>query len=145
MELSKPTLDYRSYAEVSENVSSNSKVERIIIDPRVPILDPVILLLLHVLSCIPRKGRPDYVRTLDEYEDPTDGRWPLAWLVFVCVFFLNPINIFRRRSRYWFLRVLFRVCTPGYSRVEVSQLSFISHDVADQKFIAFFIADELNR
>lgn len=46
--------------------------------------------------------------------------WPLAWLVFICAFFLNPLPIFRRRPRYWFLKVLARVCTPGYSRVEVN-------------------------
>jgi hypothetical protein len=38
----------------------------------------------------------------------------------VAVFFLNPIPILRRDARYWFLRVLLRVMTPGYSRVEVS-------------------------
>lgn len=46
--------------------------------------------------------------------------WPAAWLVFIVVFFLNPLPIIRRRSRYWFLHVLWRVITPGYSRVEVS-------------------------
>jgi hypothetical protein len=50
--------------------------------------------------------------------------------VFFVVFMLNPVPIFRRRSRFWFLHALFRVFTPGISRVE---------------FTAFFIADELNR
>ena len=77
-----------------------------------------------------------------------DNSWPLAWLVFVCLFFLSPIDIFRRSSRYWLLRVLFRVCTPGYSRVEVCQLySLLSNEPpADAgQFIAFFLADEMNR
>ncbi|KIR29217.1 hypothetical protein I309_01804 [Cryptococcus deuterogattii LA55] len=59
--------------------------------------------------------------------DPTT--WPAAWLVFLCVFWLNPLPVLRRGTRYWLLRVMFRVLTPGYSRVE---------------FIAFFLADELN-
>jgi len=46
-------------------------------------------------------------------------RWPAIWLVMVAVLFLNPLPIFRRDARYWFLRVLLRVITPGYSRVEV--------------------------
>jgi hypothetical protein len=46
--------------------------------------------------------------------------WPAAWLVFVAVFFLNPLPVLRRRSRWWLIKVLWRVCTPGYSRVEVS-------------------------
>jgi hypothetical protein len=49
-------------------------------------------------------------------------RWPAIWLVFVAVLFLNPLPFFRRDSRYWFLRVLLRVITPGYSRVEVHSL-----------------------
>jgi hypothetical protein len=50
--------------------------------------------------------------------------------VFFVVFMLNPFPVIRRASRFWLLRVLFRVFTPGFSRIE---------------FTAFFIADELNR
>lgn len=53
-------------------------------------------------------------------------RWPAAWLVLVAVFFLNPLPVLRRGTRYWLARVLFRVFTPGYSRVEVSPTSTIN-------------------
>lgn len=99
MELDRPTLDFRSYFEI-------------------PAFFFMTLSYCFFFS---------FYRVATHSVAPTT--WPLAWLVFVCVFFLNPLPIFRRRSRYWFLRVLFRVITPGYSRVE---------------FIAFFIADELN-
>ncbi|BEI88828.1 uncharacterized protein CcaverHIS019_0201900 [Cutaneotrichosporon cavernicola] len=99
MELNRPTLDYRSFMEIPS-------------------------FLFMTLS---------YCLFFSFYQIARGSvavtTWPLAWTVFTCAFFLNPLPIFRRRVRWWFLRVLFRVCTPGYSRVE---------------FIAFFVADELN-
>lgn len=67
--------------------------------------------------------------------------WPLAWLVFVIVFFFNILPVMRRQSRYWFIKALARVLTPGYSRVEVS---CPKEDVSSPQFIAFFLADEMN-
>ncbi|KAL7418429.1 Xenotropic and polytropic retrovirus receptor 1 [Cryptotrichosporon argae] len=99
MELSNPVLDFRSYLEIPA------------------------FLFLTLSYCF----FFSFYRVAPNSVAPTT--WPAAWLAFVCVFFLNPLPVLRRRSRYWFLRVLFRVCTPGYSRVE---------------FIAFFLADELN-
>lgn len=55
--------------------------------------------------------------------------WPIVWVVFTVIFFLNPIPIYYQHARYWLLSLIGRVLTPGYSRVE---------------FIAFFVADELN-
>ncbi|WWD19646.1 hypothetical protein CI109_104108 [Kwoniella shandongensis] len=99
MELTRPTLDYRSFFEIPA------------------------FLFLTLSYCF----YFSFARIGSENVDPTT--WPAVWLVFVAVFFLNPLPVLRRQSRYWLLRVLFRVCTPGYSRVE---------------FIAFFLADELN-
>ncbi|WOO82310.1 Xenotropic and polytropic retrovirus receptor 1 [Vanrija pseudolonga] len=99
MELSRPTLDFRSYLEM-------------------PTFFFMTLSYCFFFS---------FYRVATHNVAPTT--WPAAWLVLIVVFFLNPLPIFRRRSRYWFLHVLWRVITPGYSRVE---------------FIAFFIADELN-
>jgi hypothetical protein len=67
-------------------------------------------------------------------------------LVMVAVFFLNPLPVLRRDARYWFLRVLSRVCTPGISRVEVSSGSsdWRTERRLTWQFIAFFVADELN-
>ncbi len=47
--------------------------------------------------------------------------WPAGWLVFLTAFFLNPLPVLRRNARWWLLRVLFRVLTPGISRVEVGR------------------------
>ncbi|KAJ9116645.1 hypothetical protein QFC20_000578 [Naganishia adeliensis] len=55
--------------------------------------------------------------------------WPIVWIVFTVLFFINPVPVYYQHARYWLLSVLARVFTPGYSRVE---------------FIAFFVADELN-
>ncbi|KAL1412764.1 Xenotropic and polytropic retrovirus receptor 1 [Vanrija albida] len=99
MELSRPTLDFRSYFEM-------------------PTFFFMTLSYCFFFS---------FYRVATHSVAPTT--WPAAWLVFIVVFFINPLPIIRRRSRYWFLHVLWRVITPGYSRVE---------------FIAFFIADELN-
>ncbi|OCF44626.1 hypothetical protein I317_01513 [Kwoniella heveanensis CBS 569] len=99
MELSRPTIDYRSFLEIPA------------------------FLFLTLSYCF----YFTFARVGAENIAPTT--WPAAWLVFVAVFFLNPLPVLRRGTRYWLLRVLFRVCTPGYSRVE---------------FIAFFLADELN-
>ncbi|ORY33360.1 EXS family-domain-containing protein [Naematelia encephala] len=99
MELSRPTLDYRSYLELPA------------------------FLFMTLSYCF----FFSFYRVGASNVAPTT--WPAAWLVFFLAFWLNPLPIFRRQARYWFLRVLFRVCTPGYSRVE---------------FIAFFLADELN-
>lgn len=72
------------------------------------------------------------------------NRWPLAWLIFVIVFFLNPLAMLRRNSRFWLLKVLFGVVTPGFSKVDVSHMVLgVAH--ADGQFITFFLADELNR
>ncbi|GMK56353.1 hypothetical protein CspeluHIS016_0301930 [Cutaneotrichosporon spelunceum] len=99
MELNRPTLDYRSFMEIPS-------------------------FLYVTLS---------YCFFFSFYQVGTSHvavtTWPLAWTVLAVAFFINPLPIFRRRVRYWFIKVLFRVCTPGYSRVE---------------FIAFFVADELN-
>ena len=46
--------------------------------------------------------------------------WPVVWLVGLVTFFLNPVPVYFQHARYWLLSVLGRVCTPGYSRVEVS-------------------------
>jgi hypothetical protein len=74
-----------------------------------------------------------------------NARWPAIWLVFVAVLFLNPLPSMRRDARYWFLRVLLRVITPGYSRVEVHlSRSHSPRSMLTFQFIAFFIADELN-
>ncbi|EIW72108.1 hypothetical protein TREMEDRAFT_70627 [Tremella mesenterica DSM 1558] len=104
MELSRPSLDFRSYLEET--------------DHQIPAF-----LFLTLCYCFfftfSRVGEPHIAPTT----------WPAVWVVFVVVFFLNPLPVWRKRSRYWLLKVLFRVLTPGYSRVE---------------FIAFFIADELN-
>ena len=54
----------------------------------------------------------------------SDSSWPAAWLVFLATFFINPLPILRRSSRWWLLRVLFRVLTPGISRVEVGFQTF---------------------
>lgn len=59
----------------------------------------------------------------------TPFAWPMVWLIFAVVFFLNPVPVYYQHARYWLISVLGRVFTPGYSRVE---------------FIAFFVADELN-
>ncbi|KAK8853230.1 hypothetical protein IAR55_003932 [Kwoniella newhampshirensis] len=99
MELTRPTIDYRSFFEIPA------------------------FLFLTLSYCF----YFSFARVGSSNVDPTT--WPAAWLVFFAVFFLNPLPVLRRQSRYWLLRVLFRVCTPGYSRVE---------------FIAFFLADELN-
>lgn len=99
MELNRPVLDYRSYLEIPA------------------------FLFLTLSYCFFFSFYFIHLPTVA----PTT--WPLAWLVFAVAFFLNPLPIFRRRARYWLLRVLFRVITPGISRVE---------------FIAFFMADELN-
>ncbi|WVR00182.1 hypothetical protein IAU59_007324 [Kwoniella sp. CBS 9459] len=99
MELTRPTIDYRSFFEIPA------------------------FLFLTLSYCF----YFTFARIGAETIAPTT--WPAAWLVFVAVFFLNPLPVLRRGTRYWLLRVLFRVCTPGYSRVE---------------FIAFFLADELN-
>lgn len=99
MELERPVLDYRSYLEIPA------------------------FMFLTLSYCF---FFSFYFINLSTVAPTT---WPLAWLVFAVAFFVNPLPIFRRRSRYWLLRVLFRVLTPGISRVE---------------FIAFFMADELN-
>ncbi|WRT70222.1 uncharacterized protein IL334_007217 [Kwoniella shivajii] len=99
MELTRPTIDYRSFLEIPA------------------------FLFLTLSYCF----YFSFAQVGSSNVAPTT--WPAAWLVFVAVFFLNPLPILRRGTRYWLLRVLFRVCTPGYSRVE---------------FIAFFLADELN-
>lgn len=99
MELQRPVLDYRSYLEIPA------------------------FLFLTLSYCF---FFSFYFINLSTVAPTT---WPLAWLVFAVAFFVNPLPIFRRRARYWLLRVLFRVLTPGISRVE---------------FIAFFMADELN-
>lgn len=98
MELSSPTIDYRSYLEVPA------------------------FLFMTLSFCF----FFSFYRVGESNVAPTT--WPAGWLVFLAVFWLNPLPIFRRSSRYWLLRVLARVLTPGYSRVE---------------FIAFFLADEL--
>jgi hypothetical protein len=99
MELNRPTLDFRSFMEIPS-------------------------FLFMTLS---------YCFFFSFYQVAPESvavtTWPLGWTVFACAFFLNPLPMCRRRVRWWFLKVLFRVCTPGYSRVE---------------FIAFFVADELN-
>ncbi|WVF72993.1 hypothetical protein IAT40_007811 [Kwoniella sp. CBS 6097] len=99
MELTRPTIDYRSFFEIPA------------------------FLFLTLSYCF----YFTFARIGADTIAPTT--WPAAWLVFVAVFFLNPLPVLRRGTRYWLLKVLFRVCTPGYSRVE---------------FIAFFLADELN-
>lgn len=99
MELERPNLDYRSYMEIPS------------------------FMFLTLSYCFFFSFYFIHLSTVA----PTT--WPLAWLVFAVAFFVNPLPICRRRSRYWLLRVLFRVATPGISRVE---------------FIAFFMADELN-
>lgn len=91
MELERPSLDYRSYFEIPA------------------------FLFMTLSYCF----FFSFYRVSTHNVAPTT--WPAAWLVLVVVFFLNPLPILRRRSRYWLLKVLFRVCTPGYSRVEVSQ------------------------
>ena len=100
MELSRPIIDYRSFAEIPAFLFTT--------------LSYCFFFSFH--------------RVGEAHVAPTT--WPAAWLVLVVVFFLNPLPIFRRHARYWLLKVLWRVVTPGYSRVE---------------FIAFFLADELNR
>ncbi|CAD6576022.1 MAG: hypothetical protein TREMPRED_001560 [Tremellales sp. Tagirdzhanova-0007] len=99
MELSHPTIDYRSYAELPA------------------------FLFMTLSYCL----FFSFYRVSSSHVAPTT--WPAAWLVFLAICFINPLPIFRRSSRWWLLRVLFRVLTPGISRVE---------------FIAFFLADELN-
>ncbi|ODN94664.1 hypothetical protein L198_04805 [Cryptococcus wingfieldii CBS 7118] len=99
MELTRPTIDYRSYIELPS------------------------FLFLTLSYCF----YFSFARIGSSNVAPTT--WPAAWLVFFAVFWINPFPIFRRQTRYWLLKVLFRVITPGYSRVE---------------FIAFFLADELN-
>ncbi|WWD03630.1 hypothetical protein V865_001685 [Kwoniella europaea PYCC6329] len=99
MELTRPTIDYRSFLEIPA------------------------FLFLTLSYCF----YFTFAQIGSENVSPTT--WPLAWLVFTVVFFLNPLPVLRRGTRYWLLKVLFRVITPGYSRVE---------------FIAFFLADELN-
>ncbi|WVO14281.1 hypothetical protein L204_101913 [Cryptococcus depauperatus] len=99
MELTRPTIDYRSFMELPA------------------------FLFLTLSYCF----YFSFARIGSSNVDPTT--WPAAWLVFFAVFWLNPLPILRRRTRYWLLKVLFRVITPGYSKVE---------------FIAFFVADELN-
>ncbi|WVQ74177.1 hypothetical protein IAR50_003771 [Cryptococcus sp. DSM 104548] len=99
MELTRPTIDYRSYIELPS------------------------FLFLTLSYCF----YFSFARIGSSNVAPTT--WPAAWLVFLAVFWINPLPIFRRQTRYWLLKVLFRVITPGYSRVE---------------FIAFFLADELN-
>jgi hypothetical protein len=54
--------------------------------------------------------------------------WPSAWLVFVCVFFLNPVRTCHGRARWWFVRVVANVLTPGLASIT---------------FIFFFLADIL--
>ncbi|WWC91724.1 uncharacterized protein L201_006671 [Kwoniella dendrophila CBS 6074] len=99
MEMTRPTIDYRSFLEIPA------------------------FLFLTLSYCF----YFTFAQVGSSNVAPTT--WPLAWLVFTVVFFLNPLPVLRRGTRYWLLKVLFRVCTPGYSRVE---------------FIAFFLADELN-
>ncbi|WWC64582.1 uncharacterized protein I303_107193 [Kwoniella dejecticola CBS 10117] len=99
MELTRPTIDYRSFLEIPA------------------------FLFLTLSYCF----YFTFAQIGSSNVAPTT--WPAAWLVLVAVFFLNPLPVLRRGTRYWLLKVLFRVCTPGYSRVE---------------FIAFFLADELN-
>ncbi|WWC72020.1 uncharacterized protein I206_105979 [Kwoniella pini CBS 10737] len=99
MELTRPTIDYRSFLEIPA------------------------FLFLTLSYCF----YFTFAQIGSANVAPTT--WPAAWLVLVVVFFLNPLPVLRRGTRYWLLKVLFRVCTPGYSRVE---------------FIAFFLADELN-
>ncbi|WVQ84502.1 hypothetical protein IAT38_006654 [Cryptococcus sp. DSM 104549] len=99
MELTRPTIDYRSFLELPA------------------------FLFMTLSYCF----YFSFARIGASNVAPTT--WPAAWLVFFAVFWLNPLPIFRRQTRYWLLKVLFRVVTPGYSRVE---------------FIAFFVADELN-
>ncbi|OXC70750.1 hypothetical protein AYX13_00732 [Cryptococcus neoformans] len=99
MELARPAIDYRSFMEIPA------------------------FLFLTLSYCF----YFSFARVGSSNIDPTT--WPAAWLIFLCVFWLNPLPVLRRGTRYWLLRVLFRVITPGYSRVE---------------FIAFFLADELN-
>ncbi|KIR53486.1 hypothetical protein I315_04079 [Cryptococcus gattii Ru294] len=99
MELARPSIDYRSFMEIPA------------------------FLFLTLSYCF----YFSFARVGSSNVDPTT--WPAAWLVFLCVFWLNPLPVLRRGARYWLLRVMFRVLTPGYSRVE---------------FIAFFLADELN-
>nr|XP_019044152.1 hypothetical protein I302_07433 [Kwoniella bestiolae CBS 10118]OCF23082.1 hypothetical protein I302_07433 [Kwoniella bestiolae CBS 10118] len=99
MEMTRPTIDYRSFLEIPA------------------------FLFLTLSYCF----YFTFAQIGSSSVAPTT--WPLAWLVFTVVFFLNPLPVLRRGTRYWLLKVLFRVVTPGYSRVE---------------FIAFFLADELN-
>jgi hypothetical protein len=90
-------------------------------DTCVPLCDLEFLLLLHIPPGRSIKYRSNLVcpiTTLDIL--PLIGSWPAIWLVFLAVLFLNPLPMFRRDARYWFLRVLLRVITPGYSRIEVS-------------------------
>lgn len=56
-----------------------------------------------------------FYRVGAEHVAPTT--WPLAWLVFTIAVFINPLPIMHRPSRYWLLRTLGRVATPGYSHV----------------------------
>jgi len=109
-----------------------------------PPLSPSLLSFIALLSTFTSQ-QPCFSLLFVINEAELINRWPAIWLVFVAVLFLNPLPFFRRDSRYWFLRVLLRVITPGYSRVEV-RLHPTHHNGLDahSQFIAFFIADELN-
>lgn len=67
--------------------------------------------------------------------------------MYTVLFFLNPIPVYYQHARYWLLSVLARVVTPGYSRVEASCIIASSEPplTCIRQFIAFFVADELNR
>lgn len=58
--------------------------------------------------------------------------WPLVWLVIVFVFLLNPLPVFRPRSRMWFNLSLLRVLGAGF---------LVKGGV---EFRDFFLGDELN-
>lgn len=45
---------------------------------------------------------------------------PLVFVVFIVVFLLNPIDIYARQSRYWFIRKLSRVLTSPFHQVQFS-------------------------
>jgi hypothetical protein len=49
--------------------------------------------------------------------DPTT--WPLIWLGFAAFFMINPLPIWRKSSRWWFLKSVGRLLLPGMTRVEV--------------------------
>ncbi|EJT99046.1 EXS-domain-containing protein [Dacryopinax primogenitus] len=44
--------------------------------------------------------------------------WPLAWVVLSILVLINPLPIWRRRSRYWFLYMIARLLVSGTTRVE---------------------------